>query len=81
MKNLTIAQKKIVEYIKEYINFNNYRFINTQIIRTKIEYKIKIFVFERLFDKKIIFAILNFKYKRFRIIKYKNFDFLIKNIK
>lgn len=47
----------------------------------RIEYKIKIFILEKLFNKRIIFAILNFKYKYFRIIKYENFDFLIRDIK
>lgn len=47
----------------------------------KIEYEIKMFILERLFNKKIIFTILNFKYKHFQIIKYKNLNFLIKNMK
>lgn len=38
-------------------------------------------ILERLFNKKTIFTILSFKYKRFRIIKYKDLNFLIKDIK
>ena len=81
VEDLATAQEKAAGHIKEYINLNGHRFINTQITRTRIEHGIKMLVLEKLFGKKAISAILSFKYKRFRVVKYKNLDSLIKNMK
>ena len=81
MEDLATAQEKAAGHIKEYINLNGHRFINTQVTRTGIEHGIKILILERLLGKRAISAILSFKYRRFRVVKYEDLDSLVRGMK
>ncbi len=81
VEDLATAQEKAAGHIKEYINLNGHRFINTQVTRTGIEHGIKMLVLERLLGKRAISAILSFKYRRFRVVKYEDLDSLVRGMK
>ena len=63
-------------HITEYLDVNKDRFKNQQVTRTGIEHGIKLLVFERLLGTSGISAILSFRYRRFRMVKYQDLAFL-----
>ena len=79
-EDLSTAQEKSAGHINAYIGLNSHRFINQQVTRTGLEHGIKLLVLERLLGKRAISAILSFKYRRFRVVKYKDLDSLVRGM-
>lgn len=76
-EDLSISRERGLGHIKQYLKRNDHRFKNQQVTRTGIEHGIKMLVFERLLGKRAISAILSFKYRRFRAIKFEELIFLV----
>lgn len=72
-----MSRERGLGHIKQYLKHNDHRFKNQQVTRTGIEHGIKMLVFESLLGKGAISAILSFKYRRFRAIKFEELVFLV----
>ncbi len=70
LKDLSISHKHRTGHIREYLENNKHRFKDQKTTSTGIEHGIKLLVFESLFGARAISAILSFKYRRFREVKY-----------
>jgi hypothetical protein len=80
-QNPSILQKRRGGHIQEYLKSNQHRFNSQSATRAGIEHGIKLLVCEELLGRKAVSAILIFKYRRFRTIKFDELDDLKEAIK
>ncbi len=80
-QNPSILQKRRGGHVPEYLKNNQHRFNNQSAAKVGIEHGIKLLVCEELFGSKAVSAILIFKYRRFRTIKFDELDDLKEAIK
>jgi len=70
LKDLSISRKRNSGHIPEYLENNKHRFKDQKTTNAGIDHGIKLLVFESLLGARGISAILSFKYRRFRELKY-----------
>lgn len=75
-KNLSISQGRGGCHIMKYLERNNHRFKNQDVTRKGINHGIKLLVFEQLVGTMAISAILSFRYRLFRAVKFEDLPFL-----